>query len=311
MGSTLVLAEHGDGELKPATASAVTAARRLGGEVHVLVAGASHAVAEQAAALDGVDRVLLCEDPALADQLAEPAAALLVSLGATYAAFVAPATSTGKNVMPRLAALLDVMQVSDVTAVVAPDTFERLTYAGNAVETLTSSDARLVLTVRPAAFAPVGTGGSAPVEIVAMPKFRARARFKGESRTKSDHPDLTSARIVVSGGRGLGSVEKFDNILGPLAARLGAAIGASRAAVDSGFAPNDVQVGQTGKIVAPDLYIAVGISGAIQHLAGMKDAKVIVAINKDPDAPIFRIADYGLVGDLFELVPQLEKALDA
>ena len=308
--TTLVLAEHDNGELKPATAHAVTAAHALGQAVHVLVAGgACRTIAERAATIASVEKVLLAEDPQLERQLAEPLSKLIISLAKNYKAVVAPTTSNGKNVMPRVAALLDVMQISDVISVVTPDTFERPIYAGNAVQTVTCSDATIVMTVRASKFEAAGTGSSAGIETVTVPSGTARARFVGESRSSSDRPDLTSARIVVSGGRGLGSAEKFQQIIGPLASRLGAAIGASRAAVDAGFASNDSQVGQTGKIVAPDLYIAIGISGAIQHLAGMKDARIIVAINKDKDAPIFEIANYYLVGDLFDLVPRLEKAL--
>jgi electron transfer flavoprotein alpha subunit len=309
--TALVLAEHDDGELKRATAHAVTAARALGGAVHVLVAGTGcRAVAESAATIAGVERVLLADDAQLSQQLAEPLSRLLASLASGYSALVAPATSTAKAAMPRAAAILDVMQVSDVTAVHGPDTFERPIYAGNAVQTVKSIDPKIVMTIRASKFEAADAGGSAAIENIAVPVHPSRVRFVDESRSISDRPELTSARIVVSGGRGLGSTDKFDQVIGPLAQRLGAAVGASRAAVDAGFAPNDSQVGQTGKIVAPDLYIAIGISGAIQHLAGMKDAKVIVAINKDQDAPIFQIADYCLVGDLFDLVPRLERALD-
>jgi electron transfer flavoprotein alpha subunit len=309
--TALVLAEHDGGELKGATAHAVTAARALGEAVHVLVAGTDcRAVAESAATIAGVDKVLLAEDAQLERQLAEPLSQLLASLASDYSALVASATSTAKAVMPRVAAILDVMQVSDVTAILGADTFERPIYAGNAVQTVKSKDEKIVMTIRASKFEAAGAGGSAAIETIAVSAHPSRARFVGESRSISDRPELTSARIVVSGGRGLGSTDKFDQVIGPLAQKLGAAVGASRAAVDAGFAPNDSQVGQTGKIVAPDLYIAVGISGAIQHLAGMKDAKVIVAINKDQDAPIFQIADYCLVGDLFDLVPRLEKALD-
>jgi electron transfer flavoprotein alpha subunit len=309
--TTLLIAEHDNATLKEATARALTAAAALGGEVHVLVAGKDAGAAAAAAAqLDGVAKVLHAESEALANQLAEPLAALVVALAGPYDALVAAATSTGKNTMPRVAALLDVMQVSDVTAVVSPDTFERPIYAGNAVETVQSGDAKKVLTVRPAAFRPAATGGTAAVETVdAAAATAGRATFVGAEIVRLARPELTSARIVVSGGRAFQSAENFRTYLEPLADKLGAAIGASRAAVDAGYAPNDYQVGQTGKVVAPDLYIACGISGAIQHLAGMKDAKVIVAINKDPDAPIFQVADYGLVGDVFTLLPELEKAL--
>jgi len=309
--TTLIISEHDNASIKDASARALTAARALGDEVHVLVAGKDCGVAAaEAAKLDGVAKVLHAESDALAHQLAEPLAALIVALAAPYEAIVAAATSAGKNVMPRVAALLDVMQVSDVTAIVSPDTFERPIYAGNAVETVQSGDAKRVVTVRPAAFKPADTDGSAPVEAVdASAATGGKAAFVGAELVKLARPELTSARIVISGGRAFQSAENFRTYLEPLADKLGAAIGASRAAVDAGYAPNDYQVGQTGKVVAPDLYIACGISGAIQHLAGMKDAKVIVAINKDPDAPIFQVADYGLVGDLFTILPELEKAL--
>ncbi len=309
--TTLLIAEHDNASLKEATARTLTAAKALGGDVHVLVAGKDCGPAAQAAAkLDGVARVLVAEGDALAHQLAEPLAALVVALAGPYDVLVAPATSTGKNVMPRVAALLDVMQVSDVTAVLSPDTFERPIYAGNAVETVQSGDAKKVVTVRASAFKPAEAGGGAPVEAIdAAAAIAGKAEFVGAEIVRLERPELTSARIVVSGGRAFQSAEKFKTYLEPLADKLGAAIGASRAAVDAGYAPNDYQVGQTGKVVAPDLYIACGISGAIQHLAGMKDAKVIVAINKDPDAPIFQVADYGLVGDVFEILPELAKAL--
>jgi electron transfer flavoprotein alpha subunit len=308
--TTLLIADHDNASIKDATAKALTAATALGGEVHVLVAGkdAGPAAAE-AAKLAGVAKVVHADGDALRDQLAEPMAALIVSLAGGYDALVAPATIGGKNVMPRVAALLDVMQVSDITAVVAPDTFERPIYAGNAIQTVQSTDAKKVITVRTAAFKATGLGGSAPVETVAPPASGDLSAFVGAELAKSDRPELTAARIVISGGRAFQSADNFKKYLEPLADKLGAAIGASRAAVDAGYAPNDFQVGQTGKVVAPDLYIACGISGAIQHLAGMKDAKVIVAINKDADAPIFQIADYGLVGDLFQILPELEKAL--
>jgi electron transfer flavoprotein alpha subunit len=278
--------------------------------VHVLVAGkGSRAAADAAAKLAGVAKVLQAEGDALAHGLAEPLAALIVSLAASYDALVAPATTFGKNVMPRVAALLDVMQVSDVTKVIAPDTFEHPIYAGNAIETVKSGDKKRVLTVRVTAFKPAGAQAPAPVETVSTPALPSKSSFVSADASKSDRPELTGARVVVSGGRAFRSKENFAKYIEPLAGKLGAAIGASRAAVDAGYAPNDWQVGQTGKIVAPDLYIACGISGAIQHLAGIKDAKVIVAINKDPDAPIFQVADYGLVGDVFEILPELEKAL--
>ena len=310
--TTLLIAEHDNAGLKEATARALTAATDLGGEVHVLVAGKDcGAAAAEAAKLAGVTKVLHAESDALAHQLAEPLSALVVALAAPYDAIVAAATSAGKNVMPRVAALLDVMQISDATAIVSPDTFERPIYAGNAMETVQSGDVKKVVTVRPASFKAAGAGGGpTPVEVVdASAATAGGSTFLGAELAKLERPELTSARIVVSGGRAFQSAENFRKYLEPLADKLGAAIGASRAAVDAGYAPNDYQVGQTGKVVAPDLYIACGISGAIQHLAGMKDAKVIVAINKDPDAPIFQVADYGLVGDLFTILPELEKAL--
>ena len=310
--TTLLVADHDNATLKDATARALTAAAGLGGEVHVLVAGKDCGPAAAAAAqLAGVARVLRAESDGLAHQLAEPLAALIVSLAGAYDALVAPATTSGKNVMPRVAALLDVMQVSDITRVVAPDTFERPIYAGNAILTVQSTDATKVITVRTAAFKPAASGGgaAAAVETIAAPAGTGLSSFVGAAIATSERPELTAARIVVSGGRAFGSAENFRKYLEPIADKLGAAIGASRAAVDAGYAPNDLQVGQTGKAVAPDLYIACGISGAIQHLAGMKDAKVIVAINKDADAPIFQVADFGLVGDIFQILPELEKAL--
>ena len=309
--TTLLIADHDNTKLGEATAHALSAAGELGGEVHVLVAGAaSAAVAAEAAALAGVAKVLHAEADGLAHQLAEPLAALIVSLADGYDAIAAPATAAGKNVMPRVAALLDVMQISDITKVVAPDTFERPIYAGNAVETVKTADAKTVVTVRAAAFPAAAAGSAAaPVETVAVPDLPAPAAFVGAELTQSARPELAAARVVVAGGRAFQSADKFRELLEPLADKLGAAIGASRAAVDAGFVSNDLQVGQTGKVVAPELYIACGISGAIQHLAGMKDAKVIVAINKDPEAPIFAVADYGLVGDIFQILPELEKAL--
>jgi electron transfer flavoprotein alpha subunit len=308
--TTLLIAEHDNAHLKDATHKALTAAAALGSPVHVLVAGSNaRAAAEAAARLEGVEKVLLADSPAYEHQLAEPLAALIVSLAGSYDALVAPSTSNGKNVMPRVAALLDVMQVSDITKVVAPDTFERPIYAGNAIQTVQATDARRVITVRTAAFAPAPEGGSAAIETVAGAEAPAVSTFKGEEIARSERPELTSARIIISGGRSLGSSENFTKYLEPIADTLGAAMGASRAAVDAGYAPNDWQVGQTGKVVAPDLYIAVGISGAIQHLAGMKDSKVIVAINKDEEAPIFQVADYGLVGDLFTILPELQEEL--
>jgi len=306
----LLLAEHSNSALGGATAKALTAALGIGGPVHVLVAGSScRQAAEGAARLEGVAKVLIADAPHLAHGLAEELAALIVPLMAGYDALVAPATAAGKNVLPRVAALLDVMQISDIMRVLAPDTFERPIYAGNAVQTVQSAEARKVVTVRTAAFAAAREGGSAPIEPVTAPAALGISKFVGAELTKSDRPELTAARIVISGGRGLASGENFKKYLEPLADRLGAAMGASRAAVDAGFVPNDLQVGQTGKVVAPELYVAVGISGAIQHLAGMKDSKVIVAINKDGEAPIFQVADYGLVADLFQALPELEAEL--
>ncbi|MCC6196726.1 MAG: electron transfer flavoprotein subunit alpha/FixB family protein [Burkholderiales bacterium] len=308
--SILVIAEHDNASLKSATAHAVTAAGKLGGETHVLVAGhGAQAAAQAAAQLAGVARVLHAEAPHLAQPTAENIAAVALSvLPGGYTHVVAAASGFGKNVSPRIAAKLDVAQVSDITGIDSPDTFVRPIYAGNAFATVQSKDPVKVLTVRTTAFDSAPSGGSAAVESIPAPADTGHSRVTGQELTKSERPELTSARIVVSGGRGLGSGDNFK-LLEALADKLNAAIGASRAAVDAGYVPNDYQVGQTGKIVAPDLYIAVGISGAIQHLAGMKDSKVIVAINKDPEAPIFQIADYGLVGDLFELVPQLTAEL--
>ncbi|WP_062117940.1 electron transfer flavoprotein subunit alpha/FixB family protein [Aureimonas sp. AU40] len=308
--TTLLIAEHDNAHLSGETAKALTVALQLGGEVHLLVAGEGCApVADAAAQLSGVAKVLLADAPLYGHALAEPLAALLVALAPGYEAIVAPATASGKNVLPRAAALLDVMQVSDVIAVHGADTFERPIYAGNAIETVRSRDAIKLLTVRTSAFAAAGEGGSAPVESVSAAADPAVSRFVGQEVTHSERPELSGAKIVVSGGRALGSREKFEEVMLPLADKLGAAVGASRAAVDAGYAPNDWQVGQTGKVVAPDLYVAAGISGAIQHLAGMKDSKVIVALNKDEDAPIFQVADYGLVGDIFTLVPELTSKL--
>jgi electron transfer flavoprotein alpha subunit len=309
--TTLLLAKHDNASLKDSTAKALTAARALSGDVHVLVAGKGcRAVAEQAAKLDGVTKVLLAESDSLEHRLAEPTAALIVSLAGSYDALVAPATTTGKNVMPRVAALLDVMQLSDITKVVAPDTFERPIYAGNAIQTVKSTDAKKVITVRTSTFQATGEGSAtAPVEPVAAPADPGLSSFVGEELSKSDRPELTSARIIISGGRAMQNRENFAKYIEPVADKLGAAMGASRAAVDAGYAPNDWQVGQTGKVVAPELYIAVGISGAIQHLAGMKDSKVIVAINKDEEAPIFQVADYGLVADLYQALPELDAEL--
>lgn len=309
--TTLLLAEHDNKSLKDSTNKALTAAKQMGGDVHVLVAGASaKGVADAAAKLDGVAKVLLADAPAYEHALAEPLAALIVSLAGSYDAIVAPATTTGKNVMPRVAALLDVMQISDITKVVAPDTFERPIYAGNAIQTVKAKDAKKVITVRTSTFQATGEGGSATVENASAAADPGISSFVGEELSKSERPELTSAKIIISGGRAMQSRENFTKYIEPVADKLGAAVGASRAAVDAGYAPNDWQVGQTGKVVAPELYIAVGISGAIQHLAGMKDSKVIVAINKDEEAPIFQVADYGLVADLYQALPELAEALD-
>ncbi|MFA5898592.1 MAG: FAD-binding protein [Hyphomicrobium sp.] len=306
----LLLAEHTNDALQGATAKAAAAAKELGGEIDVLVVGHNaRPAAEAAAKLDGVSKVLLADAPHLAHDLAEETAAVVGSLIGGYDIFIAPATTTGKNVAPRIAAALDVMQISDVTKVLAPDTFERPIYAGNAIQTVQSTEPKKVITVRISAFPSVGEGGSAPIETVAVPAAVGLSTFEKAELTKSDRPELASARIIISGGRGLQSGENFKKYLEPVADAMGAAVGASRAAVDAGYVPNDMQVGQTGKVVAPDLYMAVGISGAIQHLAGMKDSKVIVAINKDGEAPIFQVADYGLVADLFQALPELEAEL--
>jgi electron transfer flavoprotein alpha subunit len=308
--AVLILAEVSNGKLNEATAKALTAAKALNEPVHVLVAGEMlEGAARAAASLDGIEKVLVADDPVYAHQLAEPLAALLIQLAGNYSAILAAATSTGKNVMPRVAALLDVMQISEIIKVAAADTFERPIYAGNAIETVQSTDAKRIITVRTAAFPPAGEGASAPVEKIAAAAAPEVSRFKDETLAKSERPELASARVVISGGRGMQNADNFKSLIEPIADKLGAAMGASRAAVDAGYAPNDWQVGQTGKVVAPDLYIAVGISGAIQHLAGMKDSKVIVAINKDEEAPIFQIADYGLVGDLFAILPALNEEL--
>ncbi|MBL4596207.1 MAG: FAD-binding protein [Robiginitomaculum sp.] len=305
----LVIAEHNNETLNDATAKTVRAALALGGEVDVLVAGINAtAVAEATAKLDGVKTVLHADDAVLSKQMAEAMQALLVPMMADYDALLAAATTTGKNILPRIAAKLDVMQISEITEVKSADTFVRPIYAGNALQTVTSSDAKKIITVRPTAFTPVGAGGSASISKIDAPAGPFAAEFVSDELTKSDRPELTAAKIIISGGRGMGSGDNFA-MLERIADKLGAAVGASRAAVDAGFVPNDYQVGQTGKIVAPELYIAVGISGAIQHLAGMKDSKVIVAINKDEDAPIFQVADYGLVMDLFKAIPELEAAL--
>ncbi len=309
--TTLVVAEHDHGSLKGATLNTVTAALQCGGEVHVLVAGANAAGAAQAAAqIAGVSKVLHADAPCLAEQLAENVAAQVLAVARNYSHVLFPATAHGKNVAPRVAALLDVAQISDAMKVLGPDTFERPIYAGNAIATVQSTDAIKVITVRTTGFdAAAASGGSAVVEALAAVADSGLSIFVGSEIAKNDRPELTAAKIIVSGGRALGSSEKFDSVLTPLADKLGAALGASRAAVDAGYAPNDWQVGQTGKIVAPSLYIACGISGAIQHLAGMKDSKVIVAINKDAEAPIFSVADYGLEADLFTAVPELVNSL--
>ncbi|KVH37696.1 electron transfer flavoprotein subunit alpha/FixB family protein [Burkholderia cepacia] len=311
----LVIAEHDHVSIKAATLNAVAAAHALdaagGGDVHVLVAGhGAQAAADAAARIAGVSKVLLADAPQLADGLAENVEATVMNVAAGYSHIVAPATAYGKNIAPRIAAKLDVAQISEITAVVSADTFERPIYAGNAIATVQSSDPIKVITVRATGFDPVAAeGGSASVEKIEAAADAGKSQFVSREVTKLDRPELTSASIIVSGGRGLGSGENYTKVLEPLADKLSAALGASRAAVDAGYVPNDYQVGQTGKIVAPQLYIAVGISGAIQHLAGMKDSKVIVAINKDPEAPIFSVADYGVVGDLFALVPEAVAAL--
>ncbi|WP_187969280.1 electron transfer flavoprotein subunit alpha/FixB family protein [Aquibium microcysteis] len=306
----LLVAEHDNATVSDQTAKALSAALKIGTDVHVLIAGnGAKGAAEGAARLQGVGKVLLAESEELAERLAEPLAALIVSIADGYDTILAPATTMGKNVMPRVAALLDVMQVSDVIEVVSADTFKRPIYAGNAIQTVQATDPRKVVTIRTATFPVAGEGGSASIESIQAAANPGLSSFVENRIATSDRPELTSARIIISGGRALGSAEKFQEVITPVADKLGAAIGASRAAVDAGYAPNDWQVGQTGKVVAPELYIAVGISGAIQHLAGMKDSKIIVAINKDEEAPIFQVADYGLVGDLFAILPELEKAL--
>ena len=309
--TALVIAEHDNASLKGATLNTVTAAARIGGEVHVLVAGHNAAAAAQAAAqIAGVAKVIHADGDSLAHGLAENVAAQVLAIATGYTHILFPATASGKNVAPRVAAKLDVAQISDITQVVSADTFERPIYAGNAIATVQSADPVKVITVRGTAFdAAASSGGSAAIETVPAVADSGKSAYVGSELAKSDRPELTAAKVIVSGGRALGSAEKFDEVITPLADKLGAAIGASRAAVDAGYAPNDLQVGQTGKIVAPQLYIACGISGAIQHLAGMKDSKVIVAINKDPEAPIFSVADYGLEADLFQAVPELTKAL--
>ncbi len=309
--ASLVVAEHDNKSIRKATLNAIAAAQKLGGEIHVLVAGHQAGEAAKAAAqIAGVKKVLHADAPHLAEFLAENISALLVGIAKSYSHILAPATSNGKNVMPRVAALLDVQQISDISGVEGPDTFVRPIYAGNALATVKSKDAIKVITVRTTAFDAVSaSGGSAEIQEIPSGQDSGLSAFVSREVSKSERPELTAAKIIVSGGRGMGSGENFTKVLEPLADKLGAAMGASRAAVDAGFVPNDWQVGQTGKIVAPDLYIAVGISGAIQHLAGMKDSRVIVAINKDEEAPIFQVADYGLVGDLFKLIPELTAAL--
>ncbi|MBD9638802.1 electron transfer flavoprotein subunit alpha/FixB family protein [Ensifer sp. ENS07] len=312
----LLLADHDSNHLSDQTAKALSAASKIasgaGTDVHILVAGASaKAAAEQASKLAGVSKVLVADDASLANNLAEPLAALIVSLAGSYDTIVSAATSVGKNVMPRVAALLDVSQVSEIIEVVSSDTFKRPIYAGNAIQTVQATGAWKVITVRTASFpaTPVGANSAAVEHVSTAAVFSDLSRFVSEAKSSADRPELTSAKIIISGGRALGSSEKFQEVILPVADKLGAAVGASRAAVDAGYAPNDWQVGQTGKVVAPDLYIACGISGAIQHLAGMKDSKVIVAINKDEEAPIFQVADYGLVADLFDVLPELEKMI--
>lgn len=309
--AVLVIAEHDNQALKAPTFNTVTAAKAIDADVHVLVAGKGSAgVAEAAAKIDGVTKVLHADDAAYEHCLAEPIATLIAGVAKNYGAVLAPETTNGKNYLPRVAALIDVAQISGIIKVVSPDTFVRPIYAGNALATVQSTDAVKVITVRATGFpAAAATGGSAAVEALAPAGDTGVSTYVGQELQKSDRPELTSAKIIISGGRALGSSEKFQEVILPVADKLGAAVGASRAAVDAGYAPNDWQVGQTGKVVAPDLYIAVGISGAIQHLAGMKDSKVIVAINKDEEAPIFQVADYGLVGDLFVILPELQKAL--
>jgi len=309
--TVLLIADHDNKTLSANVAKAMTAAKAIGQDVHVLVAGGDcKGVAEQAAKLDGAAKVLLADAPQLGHQLAEELSALVVSLMGNYDAVLAASTASGKNILPRVAAALDVMQISDIIKVVAPDTFERPIYAGNAIQTVQSGDKKKVITVRTTAFPAVGNSGSAPIEAVAASAPVGLSSFEKAEIQKSDRPELTAAKIIVSGGRGLQSGENFKKYIEPVADKLGAAVGASRAAVDAGYMPNDYQVGQTGKVVAPELYIAVGISGAIQHLAGMKDSKVIVAINKDGEAPIFQVADFGLVGDLFQVLPELKAELE-
>jgi len=310
--TTLLIAEHSNDSLSEETAKTMRAASAIGAPVDVLVAGnGCKAAADAAAKLDGASKVLMVEAEELKAQLAEPMAALIVSMAGDYDTIIAPATTTGKNVLPRVAALLDVMQISEITAVKSADTFERPIYAGNAIQTVKSTDAKKVITVRTASFQAVASNGTAAIDGVSAVADPALSAIVSNDLSTSDRPELTSAKIIISGGRALGSAEKFEQVIIPVADALGAAVGASRAAVDAGYAPNDWQVGQTGKVVAPDLYIAAGISGAIQHLAGMKDSKIIVAINKDEEAPIFQVADYGLVADLFDVLPEFQAAIKA
>ena len=306
----LLVADHDNAALNEQTGKVLTAASQIGSDIHILVAGkGAQSVADAAARLAGVSKVLLADSDDYGHWLAEPLAALIVGLAPNYDTIITAATASGKSVFPRVAALLDVAQISEITDVISADTFKRPIYAGNAIQTVQSSDAKRVITVRTASFAAASDGGSASVETIASAANPGLSSHVGDALSSTDRPELTSAKIIISGGRALGSSEKFREVILPVADKLGAAVGASRAAVDAGYAPNDWQVGQTGKVVAPDLYIACGISGAIQHLAGMKDSKVIVAINKDEEAPIFQVADYGLVADLFEALPELEKAL--
>lgn len=306
----LLVAEHDNLSLSEQTNKAVAAAVEIGGDIHVLVSGHdAQPAADAAAKLSGVTSVLLADDPSLDMMLAEPTASLIVSIAGAYDTIIAAATANGKNILPRVAALLDVMQISEIIEVVSADTFKRPIYAGNAIQTIKSIDAKRVITVRTASFQAVGEEGSAKIQSVATPNDPKLSSYLSSQLSGGDRPELTSAKIIISGGRALGSEEKFNEVIVPVAEKLGAAIGASRAAVDAGYAPNDWQVGQTGKVVAPDLYIACGISGAIQHLAGMKDSKIIVAINKDEEAPIFQVADYGLVADLFDVLPELSASL--
>ena len=306
----LLLADHDNKALSDQTGKALTAASQIGGDVHILIAGKGvKSIADEASKLSGAAKVLVADDATYDNMLAEPVADLIVSLANDYDTILAPATANGKNIMPRVAALLDVMQISEVITIISNDTFERPIYAGSAIQKVQSTDSKKVLTIRTAGFAASGNGGNTTVEEIAPAGASKLSKFIKAELSNSDRPELTSAKIIISGGRGLASKEKFMDVILPVADKLGAAIGASRAAVDAGYAPNDWQVGQTGKVVAPDLYIACGISGAIQHLAGMKDSKVIVAINKDEEAPIFQVADYGLVADLFDVLPEFVKAL--